>query len=565
MKGNKLYHGYSENEIFENEEDKQKILSMKEVEKEKIIAKRVEELNHIKELKELLKDKNDKINDNKKNKINEDEHSFESEESGEIKNDDKNYSKRKKTLNSDDNDSSLSIINSGDKQTKKEIPSITIEELEKIRLKREFFVKYYNYPNFDEKVKGAFIRVNLSYMGIKDLTGEYSGYTIGAIDKIIIDNNKPYNFMGNRCNKYVKLLLSDDSNFDFKVISNSKILDDDLKRWLNDKQKIPTSEEIKQIQQNIDNIVNYNLKTEELNNILNQKKKDRIKYKDSTLNVTKELDLAIEKYRYYKEKYEEEKEKEKEREKLEKNKKDKGEKAQKGRNAGEGGDEKKEEENLKEKYWKSMKEIEEDIKQLEKMKEERDKKAKINSENDIVAKINEDIRKKQKLDEKLSLLSKKRKKERNDKEHKVFKRVDCHPSTLFDSREIITEDIKKEEKEVKKENIKKEKEKKKKNNNSFCYAQKIKQLKDFITEKKDLMDEMMEYENKKKNNENENKLKEKQNKNDKDIDMSLFFKLGSINYDIFNKMIKEQNKKNTIDPQVKIIGLNEYLKEYNKE
>ena len=311
MKGNKLYHGYSENEIFQNEEDKQKILSMKEVEKEKIIAKRVEELNHIKELKELLKDKNDKINDNKKNKINEDEHSFESEESGEIKNDDKNYSKRKKTLNSDDKDSSLSMNYSDDKQTKKEIPSITIEELEKIRLKREFFVKYYNYPNFDEKVRGAFIRVNLSYMGIKDLTGEYSGYTIGAIDKIIIDNNKPYNFMGNRCNKYVKLLLSDDSNFDFKVISNSKILDDDLKRWLNDKQKIPTSEEIKQIQQNIDNIVNYNLKTEELNNILNQKKKDRIKYKDSTLNVTKELDLAIEKYRYYKEKYEEEKEKEK--------------------------------------------------------------------------------------------------------------------------------------------------------------------------------------------------------------------------------------------------------------
>ena len=75
----------------------------------------------------------------------------------------------------------------------------------------------------------------------------------------------------------------------------------------------------------------------------------------------------------------------------------------------------------------------------------------------------------------------------------------------------------------------------------------------------------MEYENKKKSNENENKLKEKQNKNDTDIDMSLFFKLGSINYEIFNKMIKEQNKKNTIDPQVKIIGLNEYLKEYNKE
>ena len=47
--------------------------------------------------------------------------------------------------------------------------------------------------------------------------------------------------------------------------------------------------------------------------------------------------------------------------------------------------------------------------------------------------------------------------------------------------------------------------------------------------------------------------------------MSLFSKLVSINYEIFNKMIKEQNKKNTIDPQVKIIGLNEYLQEFCKE
>ena len=72
--------------------------------------------------------------------------------------------------------------------------------------------------------------------------------------------------------------------------------------------------------------------------------------------------------------------------------------------------------------------------------------------------LSNDISKKQKLDEKMSLLSKKRKKDRNDKEHKVFKRVDCHPSTLFDSREINYVDNKKEEeKEIKRENSMKEK------------------------------------------------------------------------------------------------------------
>ena len=216
-----------------------------------------------------------------------------------------------------------------------------------------------------------------------------------------------------------------------------------------------------------------------------------------------------------------------------------------------------------------MKEIEEDIKQLEKMKEERDKKEKMNSENDIVAKINEDIRKKQKLDEKMSLLLKKRKKDRNDSEHKIFKRVDCHPTTLFDKTN--KNDEKKEEEKIKlKESINKEKEnKKKKNNNNFCYAQKIKQLKDYMAEKQSLIDEMMGKEKTDKN-EDEKEIKENKNIDDKNennnnIDMSLFSKLASINYEIFNKMIKEQNKKNTLDPQVKIVGLNGYLQEFCKE
>ena len=79
------------------------------------------------------------------------------------------------------------------------------------------------------------------------------------------------------------------------------------------------------------------------------------------------------------------------------------------------------------------------------MKEERDKKAKMRSDNDIVAKINEDNKKRQKLDDiKNSLLQKKRRKEENS----VFKRVDCHPSALFDSQ-LSKEESK--EKELKKQ------------------------------------------------------------------------------------------------------------------
>ena len=571
MKGNKLYHGYSENEIFKNDEDKYKILSMKEVERENIIAERVDELNRRKERNELLNDKKDKPNDNKKNKIYDDEHSSsDSEESGEIKNDRKNSSKRKKTINSDQDECSvLSIGNEDDKQIKKENRTISLEDINNIKLDRNFFLTYYNYPIFDEKVKGAIIKVNLSSLRSDDYS---TGYEIGEIDKIVINENSVYNFMGNRCNKYVKLKLKyvpldkveeNDGLYNFKVISNSKISEEELNRWIPDAEKIPTSEDISQIQKNIKDIIEHKLTPEELNNILTQKKKDRIKYKDESLNVTEELDLAKERYSYYKEKYNEEKEKEKGN----KGEKEKGNKGE------------------KENYLKKMKEIEEDIKQLEKMKEERDRKEQLISQNDIVAKINEDIRRKQKLDEKRSMLLKKRRKDRNESEHNIFKRVDCHPTTLFDSHKNNEE--KKEEKK-KNEKLEKEKElKKKKSNNNFCYAHKIKQLKDYMEENKSFIEEMMAKEKEKKNlniasiepkkNEKGNEIKkneaeiESKEKNDKsnekkeDIDMSLFWKLASINFENFNKIIKEQNKKNTLDPQVKIIGLNSYLNEYSKE
>ena len=146
MKNNKLYQGlyqgYSESEIFTDEQDKMKILSMKEVEKEKIIAERVEKLNHKKERDKLLNENQDKKNENTKRKNSRDDYEYsDSEEPGELS-ENKNRSKRKKTINSgvgDGEDSELTLNNDDDKQIKKETPTITLEEIEKIRLKRDFF------------------------------------------------------------------------------------------------------------------------------------------------------------------------------------------------------------------------------------------------------------------------------------------------------------------------------------------------------------------------------------------------------------------------------------------
>ena len=540
MKSNSdLINGYPSQQIFKNEEDENHIMSLKEVEREKIIGERVLELKRQKERKELLNEKENKAKETKKSKPNYNEQS--DSEEGELK-EDKHRSKHKKSFESNGDESSLSVDDE-DKPVKKESTNITLEDIKKIVLNRNFFEKYYFYPNFDEKVKGAFVRINLS--STDQNLSNYMGYSIFEIEQIVT-KDKSYDFAGNKCNKIMKLKNFNETVI-FKIISNSDILEDEFQKLKSSSENphIPTKEEIDKIQKNIEEIKNKKLTRDELNEILTKKRKDRIKYKDSTLNVTEELGRTLEQYRAMKEEFEDKKEELKNEE--------------------------------KEKYLQKMKELEDDIKQLEKMKEERDRKAKYYSETDIVAKINEDIKEKRKLDEKMSLLAKKRRNAANEKENSLFRRVECHPSNLFESNKNDDNGLEMKKK-VTSEFIENKITKQKKQENNFSYAKKMRKFKDYINTKKNLIDEMMENEHKKigeqkeKDNnkmdleENNDINKIKNNKqNTANIDMSLFFKLASINYDSYNKMIKEQNKQNTKDPEIKILGFDEYLKEYVKQ
>ena len=529
----KLFHGYSEEQIFKNKEDQDKILSMTVLEREKIIADRVMKLKEEDERKKLLNEKDNKNNESKKDKAYFNEES-DSEEAGEIK-EHKKHSRHKKTFDSKDEESSLSVGEDEDeKQIKKESENVTLEDMKKIVLTRNFFEKYYFYPNFDENVKGAFIRVNFSWTGDSSQPVYTGGYQIEEIEQIIT-KDKAYDFAGNKCTKNIKIKNSEDT-VNFMVISNSDILEEEFNKLKSgEKTNVPTMEKLISIQKNIDDIRNKELTPEEMNDIITKKRKDRIKYKDTTLNVTEELDRAMEQYYAMNEEYEEQPK----------------EKKEEGREA----------------YLKKKKELEDDINQLKKMKEERDNWAKMNYENDIVAKINEDIKEKRKIDERISMLSKKRKNALNDKEHKLFQRVDCHPTNLFESADNDKDALNLIKKETS-DFIENKKTNKKKSN--FSYAKRIRQFKDFIESKKSLIDDMME--NEKKKNE-ELIIKEDNNEENKEekkvvkgiIDMSQFFNLASINYDMYNKMIKDQNKQNTKDPEIKILRFDEYLNENKKE
>lgn len=535
MRQNKKIHGYSDSDLFKDEEEKQKILGLKDVEKEMIIYDKLNILDQKKEREKLLGEKHTKNIEppKKKGRTELSPSNSDSQELGEIVTKEEKTRKRRKESNSSNDDHTSSLDSSEkeiEKPKKEKVLSITLEEIEKVKLTRNFFSQYNNVPIFQENVKNAFIRVNLRSTG-KQTSSSSSGYIIGTIKEVFTEPDKPYTFMGSKCNKYVRLKhAAIDRDFDFKVISNSNIQEEELNLWLEhlekDNQTPPSGTELAEIQKKIEEIVKYNLTEEELSKILNEKKSDRIKYKDSTINITELLDLAKERYNLAKDDYKAKKEK---------------------------------------KYFDIMNETEKEIKTLEKMKEERDRREKLRSENDIVVKINEETIKRQKMDDlKNNLLQKKRINEIDNFEHIVFKRVDCHPSNLFET----SSNEKEKENEDKQKKIKEENERKNNNENNvkpklvvkkkqekntnYILTQKLKKFKTFIEDKKDIIDEMMEYEKLK--NDNEKEKKDSNNINDK-IDMSFFFNLANINYKTFYKNINDENKKNTLDPKVKIIKL----------
>ena len=100
--------------------------------------------------------------------------------------------------------------------------------------------------------------------------------------------------------------------------------------------------------------------------------------------------------------------------------------------------------------------------------------------------------------------------------------------------------------------IKEEEEEKKKEeeHNTISHGVKIyKQMKNIqkqIIEKGDELDKMIKE---------EEEVNKSDNTKNNPIDMSLFFKLASINYDTFYKNISLQNEKYKKDPKIKIITL----------
>jgi hypothetical protein len=198
---------YSENELYEDEEDRQRISEMNELDRERLLDERVKKLVERKEREDaLMKQKSEqnkkkdalqyikkKRSQRKDREANKDEYDISSDsfsndsESGEIdgdefSSDDEDYSRSGKNKKRKRSYSSSSVI-SIDSESKKKESCLTLNLVDNAKVTRNFLEKFWDYPNFDTNVKGCFVRINYAAKNSNS-----NGYLLAQI-KEIVDNH----------------------------------------------------------------------------------------------------------------------------------------------------------------------------------------------------------------------------------------------------------------------------------------------------------------------------------------------------------------------------------------
>lgn len=121
-----------------------------------------------------------------------------------------------------------------DDNPKKPLSQISMNDIQKILIRRTFIEKNYDLPMFDSTIKDAFVKINMS-------AGRSSanGYLLGQIKAVIDMPDKPYKFMGKQITKYLSVShATSNKNFTYFVISNSPLTDQEFQTWYSRMEKV---------------------------------------------------------------------------------------------------------------------------------------------------------------------------------------------------------------------------------------------------------------------------------------------------------------------------------------
>lgn len=423
------------NLLFENEDEKRRVLSLPQLQREEIIMNKMDEYQRKVDREHLIKgtyddpnrinkfeNKTDALKDIKKRKFLKKQVNS-SPESGEISNEDEEYhestkkkkgKKEKKQIDDEEkeeSESSLVDLNEVDKGN--EVFVLDMTEIEKIRISRMFFEKFHDQKGFDDIVKGCLVRLNF---GNKKTN---ISYMLAIIKDVINVPDEPYRLNDKTYIKYFIGKHADlEKKFPFTYISNGSIEQAEFEKWKLRMSKsgldLPDQSYVKTKETEIERLVNYNPSNNEVLQNIDEKRKNKIKNRDKTLVVTYELSTLSEKYLATKHRI---KDIEDELFLLK-------------------GKEKEEKEGILLELRRNLLEEEELIEILNEIQSERIQESKDISKNELSSKINQrNIMRQKEKDVSNRILNKKRNLEAERDKANPYKRRECNPIGLFSSKE----------------------------------------------------------------------------------------------------------------------------------
>jgi len=121
-----------------------------------------------------------------------------------------------------------------DEDPKRAISQISINDIQKILIKRLFIEKNYDLPMFDSTIKDAFVKINMNTN-----RASVNGYLLGQVKEVIDIPDKPYIFLGKKITKYLSVSHAcSNKNFTYIVVSNSPLTELEFNTWYSRMEKV---------------------------------------------------------------------------------------------------------------------------------------------------------------------------------------------------------------------------------------------------------------------------------------------------------------------------------------
>lgn len=170
----------------------------------------------------------------------------------------------------------------------------TREELNKLRLSRFKMERFVNLPIFERTVLHCFVRINIGNNGQKPV------YRVGEIVGVV-ETSKIYSLGKTRTNRGLRLKHGTQERiFRLEFISNQEFTETEFEKWradcLNHNVALPTVDLIERKQIDIKEALNYEFKDEDVEKIIEEKKKFRNRPTNYAMRKTclmKERDAAM--------------------------------------------------------------------------------------------------------------------------------------------------------------------------------------------------------------------------------------------------------------------------------